>query len=163
MALDKNAELLGKVPIFAGLEPEQLSVIVTKGKKTFFEAGALIIASGESGQTAYLILSGDAVTRPPQGSELAPEKLGPGTLIGETAVLTETVHSLDVVAQERMRTLALWRDDLFEAMEADPSIAYSLAEKIRERLMFLARDMREVDARFALLEASIDDVIASVG
>jgi CRP-like cAMP-binding protein len=103
------------------------------------------------------------VTRSPQDSELAPEKLGPGTLIGETAVLTETVHSLDVVAQERMRTLALRRDDLFEAMEADPSIAYSLAEKIRERLMFLARDMREVDARFALLEASIDDVIASVG
>lgn len=163
MALDKNAELLGKVQIFGSLATEQLSAIVAKGKKTFFEAGARVIASGETGQTAYLILSGHAVTKPPKASKLEPEKLGPGTLIGETAMLTETVYSIDVVAEARMRTLALKREDLFAVMEADPSIAQELADKITERLIYLARDLREVDARFALLEASIDEVMASAG
>jgi CRP-like cAMP-binding protein len=163
MVLDKNAELLGMVPIFNGLTTEQLSAIVAKGKKTFFEAGAQIIAANEEGQTAYLILSGSAKTKPPRESKIAPEELGPGTLIGETAMLTETVYSIDVVAGERMRTLALRRDDLFAVMETDPSIAHNLAEKIRERLMYLARDMREVDARFALLECSIDEALASAG
>ena len=48
-------------------------------------------------------------------------------------------------------------------METDPSIAHHFAEKITERLIFLARDLREVDARFAILEASLDEVIATAG
>ncbi len=162
MALDKHAELLGAVPIFSGLAPDKLSAIVAKGKKTFFEAGAPIVKRQEAGQTGYLILSGCGVTRPPKGSGVAPEPLSAGTLVGELAMLTDTVHSLDVVAEERVRALSIARDDLFEVMEADPSIAQHLAERITERLIFLARDLREVDARFAVLEASLDEVIASV-
>jgi hypothetical protein len=48
-------------------------------------------------------------------------------------------------------------------MESDPSIAHHLSERITERLIFLARDLREVDARFAMLEASLDEVIALAG
>ncbi len=163
MALDKNAELLGCVPLFEGLALEQLSAIVSKGKKTFFEADSAIVASGGSGEAAYLILSGRAVTRPSEGSPLAPETLGKGALVGEMAMLTETVYTLDVVAEQRVRALAVSREDLFAVMEEDPSIAQHLADKITERLIFLARDLREVDARFALMEVSLDDAIASVG
>jgi hypothetical protein len=47
-------------------------------------------------------------------------------------------------------------------METDPSIAQHLAERITERLIFLARDLREVDLRFAMVEASLDGMIASM-
>ena len=163
MALDKNAELLGCVPLFEGLAPEQLLAIVTKAKKTFFEAGSTIVASGASGQTGYLILSGRAVTQPPEGSALTAETLGRGMLVGEMAMLTETVYTLDVVAEARVRALAISREQLFAVMETDLSIAQHLVDKITERLIFLARDLREVDVRFAMVEASLDDVIASVG
>ncbi len=163
MVLDKNAELLGGVPIFGGLTPEQLSAIVAIGKKSFFEADTTIVKRGGKGRSGYLILSGRAATRPPKESGLAPETLESGTLIGEMAMLTETVHSLDVVVEERVRALAIDRADLFALMEEDPSVAFHIAEKVTERLIFLARDLREVDTRFALLEASLDDAIASVG
>lgn len=163
MALDKNAELLGSVPIFSGLSVEQLTAITAKAKKSFFEAGAAMLASGQSGQTAYLILSGRAVTRPPEGANIASESLEAGTLIGEMAMLVETVYTLDVVAESRVRALAITREHLFEVMETDPSIAQHLSECITERLIFVARDLREVDTRFAMLEATLDDVLASVG
>lgn len=163
MALDKNAELLGGVPIFHGLAPDKLAAIVAKGKKAFFEAGATIIKRRTKGKTGYLILSGRAATRPPKGSGAEPEVLEAGILVGEMAMLTETVYSLDVVVEERVRALAINRDDFFAVMEEDPSIAHHVAERITERLIFLARDLREVDARFAALEATLDDVIASVG
>lgn len=162
MTLDKNAELLGGVPIFHGLEPKQLSAIVAKGKKTFFEVDAVIVKRHAKGQTAYLILSGEAVTRPPKGAGLEPEILEAGVLVGEMPMLTETVYGLDVLAKSRVRALGIGRDSLFELMEADPSIAHHLAEKITERLIFLARDLREVDTRFAMVEASLDDIIASL-
>ncbi len=163
MALDKNAELLGGVPIFSGLSPEQLTAIAAKAKKCFFEAGAMIVASGKKGDAAYLLLSGRAVTRPSEASKLDAEHLNAGALIGEMAMLVETIYTLDVVAVKRVRALTILRDDLFAVMESDPSIAQQLSENITERLIFLARDLREVDARFAALEASLDDVIASVG
>ncbi|WP_088345637.1 MULTISPECIES: cyclic nucleotide-binding domain-containing protein [Rhodomicrobium] len=163
MALDKNAELLGSVPLFHGLAVEQLTAIATKSKKSFFEANATILSSGTQGQTAYLILSGRAVTKPREGSRLEAEPLEAGTLIGEMAMLVETEYTLDVVAESRVRALAISRDELFEVMEDDPSIAHHLSEQITERLIFLACDLREVDQRFAMLEATLDNVIASVG
>jgi CRP/FNR family transcriptional regulator, cyclic AMP receptor protein len=162
MALDKNAELLGGVPVFNGLPPEKLSAITAKGRKAFFEAGATIVKRHAKGQTAYLILSGEAMTRPPRGMALKPERLEPGVLVGEMPMLTETVYGLDVLAMERVRALGINRDDLFALMETDPSIAQHLADKITERLIFLARDLREVDLRFAMVEASLDGMIASM-
>jgi CRP-like cAMP-binding protein len=93
---------------------------------------------------------------------LEPEVLEPGVLVGEMPMLTETVYGLDVLARERVRALGINRDDLFALMETDPSIAQHLAEKITERLIFLARDLREVDLRFAMVEASLDGMIASM-
>ena len=84
-------------------------------------------------------------------------------LVGEMAMLTETVYTLDVVAEARVRALAISRQELFAVMETDLSIAQHLVDKITEWLIFLARDLREVDVRFAMVEASLDDVIASVG
>jgi CRP-like cAMP-binding protein len=162
MTLDKNAELLGDVPLFKGLLQEQLSAIAGKGRKAYFEAGSHIVSGGDAGQSGYLILSGKAVTCPPEGSGLEPETLEAGVLIGEMAMLTETVYTLDVVSVERVRALSIGRDDLFAVMEDDPSIAHHLAEAIRQRLVFIARDLREADARFAVMEASLEDVIASV-
>jgi CRP-like cAMP-binding protein len=162
MALDKNAELLGGVPLFSGLTPEQLAAIVTKGKKTFFETGAPIVKRSADGLGGYLILSGRAITCPPEGIQMEPETLERGALIGEMAMLTETVYGMDVLAEERVRALCLERADLYALMEEDPAIAHGIREKITERLIFIARDLREADTRFAVLEASLDDVIASV-
>ena len=162
MALDKNAELLGRVPLFSGLTQEQLGAIASKGKKTFFEAGAPIVKRMAKGECGYLILSGVAVTRPPKGLRMEPERLEAGALIGEMAMLTETVYGLDVEAEERVRALSIDRTDLYALMEEDPSIAHALREMITERLIFIARDLREADARFAMLEASLDDILTSV-
>jgi len=163
MALDRNVELLEQVPIFNGLTQEQLKAITIRGKKVFFEAGATIVSAGKTGKTGYLLLSGRAGSRPPAESKLEREYLEAGVLIGDLAMLVETVYSLDIVAEDRVRALSIERSDLFALMETDPAIAHHFAEKITERLIFLARDLREVDARFAMLEASLDESLATVG
>lgn len=163
MTLDKNAELLGRVPLFSGLAPDQLLAITSKGRKTYFDGGSTLVKRHAKGRTAYLLLSGRAVTRPYKHSGLTPETLEGGVLIGEMVMLTETVYGMDVIAQKRVRALAIDRGDLFAVMEENPDIAYRLADKITERLIFLARDLREVDARFGMLEASFDDAMAKAG
>lgn len=160
MAVETSAELLGRVPLFEGLTQEQLAAIVNKGKKTFFEVGAPIVTEGQAGETAYLILSGRAVTTPSEEAGFQPELLEAGALVAELSMIVETAYGITIVAMERVRALAISRSDLYEVMEADPGIAFHFSEKLVERLASLAFDLREVDAKFAALEATLDEAIA---
>jgi CRP/FNR family cyclic AMP-dependent transcriptional regulator len=163
MALETNSELLGRVPIFDGLSKEQLTAIANKGKKTFFAEGADILTAGGKGDTTFLVLTGLAVTDPPAGSKLEAELLEPGSLIGELAMLVESTPTLTVRAKVRVRALALCRADLYEVMEADPSIAHHFSQKLVGRLALLAVDLRQMDTRFAAVEFSLASTIAAVG
>ena len=163
MALETNSELLGRVPIFDGLSKEQLTAIANKGKKAFFAEGAEILTAGGKGETAYLVLTGLAVTEPTQESGLESEMLEPGSLIGELAMLVESTHTLTVKAKVRVRALGIARADLYEVLEADPSIAHHFSQKLVAHLTLLASDLRQMDARFATVEFSLDHTIAAVG
>jgi len=163
MMLETNIELLGCVPIFQGLTQDQLSAIANKGRKTYVSEGATIVRAGDKGDTAYLILTGLAITDPQDGSGLIADTLDPGTLVGELAMLVETTHTLTVKAKARVRALALERADLYQVMEADPSIAHHFAEKLVDRLIMLGSELRQVDTQFAALELSLDHRIAMAG
>jgi len=156
MALETNAELLGRVPIFQGLSRRQLATIAANGKETFFDAGAAILQADTSGTAAYLLLNGFAVAEPLNQNELAKEVLGYGALLGELAMLVETTFSVTVWARCQVRALALKRDVLLDIMERDPTIACHLSEKLLQRLLSLAVDLRKVDAQFAELEFPLD-------
>jgi CRP/FNR family cyclic AMP-dependent transcriptional regulator len=163
MALETNAEVLGRVPVLEGLSREQLNAIADKGKKTFFAEGRHIIKAGTKGETTYLILTGLATTEPDGVSATEPDLLEPGTLVGELAMLVETTHSMTVKAKVRVRALAITRSDLYELMESDPAIAHHFSQKLLGRLMDLANDLRQMDARFATLEFSLAQSMAAVG
>jgi CRP/FNR family transcriptional regulator, cyclic AMP receptor protein len=162
MTLETNAELLARGSIFQGLSPEQLSAIASSAKKSFFEAGATIVEAEKAGDTAYLILSGEAASRPPKNEGYVSEKLGAGTLIGELAMLVDTVYPVTIMAEGRVRALAIARKGLYEVMEADPSISAHFQEILLGRLTALAHDLHEVDAKFAALEETLDVALAAV-
>lgn len=161
MTSKTSVELLRQIQLFADLTEEQLTAIVEKSTKTFFEEGSPIIVSGKPGKAAYLVLSGTAITKPPKSTRIPAEELGVGTLIGEIAALADTRYSLTIVAKERLRALMIERETLHALMEIEPAIAGAISEKLTERLIFLAHDLREVDAKFAMFEASMDEAIAA--
>ncbi|KAI93743.1 protein kinase [Rhodomicrobium udaipurense JA643] len=73
------------------------------------------------------------------------EPIGPGTLIGEMAMLVETVYPLTVEASERVRALALRRGRLTRVMQRDPGIARQLADNLLLRLRSFAQDLRNFE------------------
>lgn len=162
MVSDKNAELLGGVPLFDGLSSAQLSAVAAKGEKTFFETGDTIVKARKKYKAAYLILSGAVETRPSGKTGLVSEAYDAGSMIGEMAMLTDTIASIDIVATDRVRALAITRDALYQVMEEDPEIAFHLSDKITERLVLLAHDLRELDARLATLEFTADDSLLAL-
>ncbi|MGO8778589.1 MAG: cyclic nucleotide-binding domain-containing protein [Rhodomicrobium sp.] len=152
--LGSKIELLEDLPIFRGLSATQLGSIVGAGAKAFFEAGDNLITKDQLGNTAYLILSGTARCVHFPGTPAAGDKIEPGSLVGELAMLVDTVHTLTVQAKVRVRALALTREALKYTMERDPAIAQQIADNLLARLQTFARDVRRLDKLLANIEGS---------
>ena len=150
--LDQKIELLRQVSLFAGLSEDLLGAVAESGQKTFFEAGEKLIAEGEAGSVAYLIMTGKAGCPRVESGEVLTEDLWPGTLVGELGMLVETVQNVTVTAQERLRALAFHRDAFRAVMEAHPELAQHISEKLLVRLHGLAAEMRRIDGKLEELE-----------
>ena len=151
--LDPKIELLENLPIFKGLSRKQLGSIVEAAAKQFFETGDNLIIKDEPGDTAFLILTGAAKCLHFPGSPLASDQIGPGALVGELAMLVDTIHTLTVQARGRLRALALRREALRQVMERDAAIAQHISDNLLARLQNFARDLRRLDGFLAQVEA----------
>jgi CRP-like cAMP-binding protein len=150
--LDPNIELLQAVSLFRGLHEKQLRAILEVTQKTFFQSGEELIAKDEIGNTAFLIISGSARCYSVQYAPAAEDILERGALVGQFAMITETVHNFSVRAIERIRALAIRRAALRKVMEADPLIAQQISDNLLIRLRSLASELRQFDGRLAGME-----------
>ena len=153
--LDPKIGLLENLPIFKGLSQKQLGLIVGIATKAFFNSGENLITRDNRGDSAFLIMTGSArcLHFPGAPSE---ERVGPGALLGELAMLVDTVHALTVQAAERVRALAIHREALRLAMMQEPDIAQKISDNLLMRLQSFAQDLRRLDgvlARAAAIQA----------
>jgi CRP/FNR family transcriptional regulator, cyclic AMP receptor protein len=143
--LGSKIELLERLPIFRGLSLNQLGFIADASDKAYFEAGENLIAKDEPGDRAYVIMTGTARCLHFPGAPASADQIGPGMLVGELAMLVDTIHALTIQAKDRVRAIALHRKGLALIMEQDPAIAQQIAGNLLTRLQYLGRDMRKVN------------------
>lgn len=150
--LGDTIELLEALPIFKGLSRRQLGNILDVASKVYFEPGENLVTRYSRGDTAYLILTGAARCLGFPGNPVSSETIGPGCLVGELAMLSETVHSLTIQAKVRARALALRREDMRWVMQREPGIAEQISENLLTRLQDFASDLRRLDDFLAYIE-----------
>jgi CRP-like cAMP-binding protein len=106
---------LRELPIFHGLDSEQLTVILEHGDWTTIPPGDEVITQGEPGDAFYAIASGRAdVLRDGQ----VVDSVGKGMYVGEIALLGDVPRTATVRATTSMRVFALDREG-FELVVAD--------------------------------------------
>ncbi|MGH2679444.1 MAG: cyclic nucleotide-binding domain-containing protein [Actinomycetota bacterium] len=106
---------LRELPVFAGLDSQQLTVILGHGAWLSAGPGDALVTQGEPGDRFYVVASGRAeVTRDgtPVGS------VGKGRYFGEVALLRDVPRTATVTASTPMRVFALDREG-FELVVAD--------------------------------------------
>ncbi len=123
--------LLERAPVFSSLPPEILALITANGVERTFEPGEYVVREGEPGDELFVIVEGEArVER--KGSPLS--TFGEGEFFGEIAVFDGRPRSADVVAGTRLRTLAISRDVIREALTREPPAAWAMLEVLAGRL-----------------------------
>jgi CRP-like cAMP-binding protein len=144
MSVDSTVALLQRIPIFARLSAGQIAEIARVAEKAKFRSGDCITEAGESGEAAYLLVSGDAERAAAPG-----QVLPPGSLIGELAMLVDHAYAATIAAKGRVQCLKITRSAMHGLMLADPSLAEMLSEHITERLRKAASGLMRIDSLLA--------------
>jgi CRP/FNR family transcriptional regulator, cyclic AMP receptor protein len=110
-----------------------------------FDAGTTLIRQGESGDTGFMVLviAGEVTVESQQASRTGPvtlSVLGPGSLIGEMALVDGEARSATCTASTDVSCAVLTRDALVALIAEQPTtgaklmtaIALRLAERLRE-------------------------------
>jgi CRP-like cAMP-binding protein len=126
-----DSSVLRKIPLFDGLEQDQIERILPLVNDEVFEAGSDIIVEGKNSDKLRFILEGRvAVVK----NGIILMELGEGAVFGEMEVLDVGPVEATVKALTSTKVIALSIDALGEIYESDLQI-YSFI------LMNLARDM----------------------
>lgn len=151
--------LLG-APLFTGLAPLQLKVLALTAERISFRDGETIIRSGEEGDAAFLIVSGEVTVD--LADDMSGERavLAAGTLVGELAMLIETEHGSTVKAAGSVNALRFSRQMMHELMLRYPGMAEHFTAKIRMRLERMADALREIDEMLDVDEQAQGDAAA---
>jgi flavin reductase (DIM6/NTAB) family NADH-FMN oxidoreductase RutF len=116
--------------VFSQLPRELLDPILALGEEREYADGEPLMRIGEAGCDLMLVVDGTVrVERPGFSSTL-----GPGELIGEIEVLDPGGGRIaDIHAEGPVRAIAVSRDALLGALEADPRAAVALIEVLAAR------------------------------
>src|SRR2546423_4598780 len=93
-----RVSLLGRVPVFADLSPDDLSAIAELSHPRQFAAGEVVFREGDASNTCYIVRSGHAraVREHADGRQLALATFGPGEIFGELAMFGDVRRSATV-------------------------------------------------------------------
>jgi CRP/FNR family transcriptional regulator, cyclic AMP receptor protein len=134
------AEVLAKVPLFAGVPARHVRKIAALGSAASFDAKTRIVSAGDPGDAFYVVLAGRAEVQRGRGRPKV--EIGAGAYFGEMALLDGAPRSATVVAKSETICLMLARKQFEKVLKDEPAVAYAL-------LRTLAARLRELDASAA--------------
>ncbi len=116
--------------MFSLLPRELLDPILALGEERAFAAGEAVMRMGDEGCDLLLVVEGTVRVERPGFSAT----YGPGELIGEIEVLDPGRGRIaDIHAVDDVRAVAVAREALLSALEADPRAALALIEVLAAR------------------------------
>jgi CRP-like cAMP-binding protein len=130
-------ELIAAAPIFAGLEPAQLTLIAGCARNQHVEAGTLLLREGEPADRFYLIRRGTVVleVHDPRRGGIPIETLRPGDVVGWSWLFAPYRWQLDGRVAEASSLIAFDGACLRGKCETDHELGYQLMSRFAGNLV----------------------------
>lgn len=151
MALDDDIRLLSGVALFESLAEEHLRLLAFGAEKMSLRAGETLYIEGEPALCAYVVMSGRIeIYRERETEKINLANAGPGTVLGELAVIAPTRRLSSAMATVESRVMAIDRKSFRRILEEYPE----LPELIRRRL---AREFQVMVERLEALSSKLGE------
>jgi membrane protein YdbS with pleckstrin-like domain len=119
---------LREIPLFAHLGREEIKAVSKLLKREQYPAGHVLGRQGDTGQTAYIIESGEVsiLQVDSYGIEREVGRLGPGAYFGETSLLLGEPRDATIVTAQDVTLLCINKDDLDALLARHPDMRKDL-------------------------------------
>lgn len=135
--------VLAGVELFRGLTAEERARLAELGRVEYWRAGATLLEEGARGPRMIVLLEGrvEVLRRDPRGAPRPIAVVGPGEVLGETALLLDLPRTATVRALDDLKVFAMDRAAFQERVDAgDPAalkVGYALSRTLARRLVAL--------------------------
>ncbi len=146
MALEDDIAFFEQVPTFAVLGKQALRILAIGAETESLQSGAVLFYAGELADGGYVVQEGSLVLEPNSPQVGKKITVGPGTLVGELALLTDTVCATTAIAKEPTVVIRISRSLFRKMLEGYPAAAQKMRDMVAERVDGWTRDLGDVKA-----------------
>ena len=144
MGLEEDIAFFERVPTLAALGKQALRILAIGSETRHLQSGAVLFYAGELAEGGYVVQEGSLALEPDTLAEGKEITVGPGTLIGELALLTNTVCQATAIAKEPTVVVRIPRNLFRKMLEGYPAAAEKLRESMLGRLQTWTNELRTV-------------------
>ena len=150
MSIEDDILFIERVPTLRMLGRDALRILAIGAESRYVHKGEVLFLAGETADCGYVIQEGSfrlESTVKTLGEVIA----GPGTLLGELALIAETKRPATATAHEPSTVIRISRNLFLKMLEGYPNAAHILREQIVGRAQQALAEMSDVRA---MLDAS---------
>jgi CRP-like cAMP-binding protein len=144
MALEEDMALLAQVALFRDMDRDALRLLAFSSERRRLRAGDTLFRKDDISEYSFVVVNG-AITL--IDDDVASAIVGPGTLIGEMALLSETRRPTTAIAREPTMVLRLSRQMFRRTLEEYPATAARIAAELRQRVQQMSGELAQVKER----------------
>jgi CRP-like cAMP-binding protein len=142
MTIEDDIALLEGVPTLALLGREPLRILAIGAESRYVHDGEVLFRQGDVADGGYVVQEGSFhLASERSGKAVHTTVVGPGTLIGELALITETRRPLTATAQEPSSVIRIPRPLFLKMLEGYPDLAYRLREAMAARALEMVGEL----------------------
>jgi CRP-like cAMP-binding protein len=146
MSIEADIALLERVPTLRLLGTAALRMLAIGSEQRDFSPGEYLFNAGDEADAGYIVQRG-SIRVEDGGAEVV---AGPGSLIGELALIVAMKRPASAVALDHATVIRIARSLFQRVLESDPAAARRLRDELATRTSQLASDMLVAGAKLSV-------------
>ena len=143
MTIEDDIAFLERVPALSILGRDALRILAIGSENRYIHEGISLFGEGEDGDSAYVVQEGSFDLVAERGA-IARSVAGPGALIGELALFTETKRPVAAIAREPSSVVRIPRQLFLKMLEGYPDAARRMRDAMATRVNQTAGEFSRV-------------------
>ena len=147
MSIEDDVALLERVPTLRLLGTTALRMLAIGSEQRDFARGDVLFKAGEDADAGFVVQRGAFRIADDAGAEIV---AGPGTLIGELALIAAMRRPSTATALENSSVVRVARSLFQRVLESDPAAARRLRDEFANRTSQIASDILMAGAKLSI-------------
>jgi CRP-like cAMP-binding protein len=150
--LNDEVKMLRQVPLFARVSPAKLKLLAFTSERVCYREGEVLFHQGETGDAAYVILSGraDILADSPEG-QIKVAEVEENSIVGEIAILCDVTRTATVKAVTQVETLRISKENFIKLLTDFPEMTIEVVRVLADRLSHTTSELTAARSKVAQL------------